>query len=328
MATLHRRRERGFTLIELLVVIAIIAILIGLLVPAVQKVREAAARMSCSNNMKQFGLALMNYENTYKALPPSHTTVKPKMAWIVFIMPYLEQGNLYNQYNLTANWDAASNLPVIIQNVSVFVCPSAPDPAARQGPLATPSGVALTAQMGAIDYGSINQVFPDFFLLNGITAPADPTSPLQPDLKTRILQITDGTSNTILIGEDAGQPSSFVFGKLQGPGPNAGGLNGVGTPTPDWGWGDAGFAYSINGADPTTGAIIKSGATTGNASCAINCNNNGELYSFHTRREFGICRWARAIRLAIYHASHRRSPLHQGRRRSGKPSGLTRPTTV
>lgn len=279
MATLRHRAARGFTLIELLVVIAIIAILIALLVPAVQKVREAAARTQCTNNLKQFGVALLNFESTYKALPPSHTTVKPKMGWPVYVLPFIEQSNLAAQYNMALNWDATANLPAIMVNVPIFVCPSAPDPSGRWSTPVTPSGVALTSPMGAIDYGAINQVFPDFFLLNGIPMPGQVTSPLQPDQKTPILQITDGTSNTIMIGEDAGQPNNYVLGMLQGA---STGINGVGTPTPDWGWGDAGFAYSINGANPTNGAIIKSGATSGNASCAINCNNNGELYSFHT----------------------------------------------
>jgi prepilin-type processing-associated H-X9-DG protein len=132
-----------------------------------------------------------------------------------------------------------------------------------------------------IDYGAINQVFPDVYLLNNIPAPSDLTGALQPTNVTPLLQISDGLSNTIMIGEDAGAPSNYVFGKMIPQGV-ATGINGVATPTADWGWADGGFAYSINGADPVTGAIIKQSATTGNPSCMINCNNNGELYSFHS----------------------------------------------
>jgi prepilin-type processing-associated H-X9-DG protein len=248
----------------------------------VQKVRAAAARIQCANNMKQFGLALLNYEGTYKALPPSRTTT-PEVGWTALILPYIEQTNIYNQYNVTINYDAAANLPVIINNIPIFVCPAAPDPSSRPQILATPTGVTLTAPMGAMDYGAINQVFPDFYVCNtGMpAAPADLTGPLQKNLTTRILQIGDGTSNTIMIVEDAGQPANYVKGTLQGAAVS-GGPNNVGTPTPDWGWADSGFAFSINGADPTTGAIIKQTATTGNASCIINCNNNGEVYGFHT----------------------------------------------
>src|SRR5436190_9868083 len=126
------RRRPGFTLIELLVVIAIIAILIGLLLPAVQKVREAAARMQCGNNLKQLGLAIHNYHDTNRFLPPARGN-KWLACWGVLILPYIEQDNVYKQWDLKKAY-YLQNDTARLSLIPTFFCP------ARRAPMVSIPG--------------------------------------------------------------------------------------------------------------------------------------------------------------------------------------------
>ncbi len=124
------RQRQGFTLIELLVVIAIIAVLIGLLLPAVQKVRESAANSQCKNNLKQIGLACQNYAGTFGRLPPGGTGGVANGSILVIILAYVEQANVYNQFDFTTQFNSApvgsANQIARDQDVPIFMCPSDP----------------------------------------------------------------------------------------------------------------------------------------------------------------------------------------------------------
>ncbi|VTR97986.1 DUF1559 domain-containing protein [Tuwongella immobilis] len=262
-----RSKRSAFTLIELLVVIAIIAILIGLLLPAVQKVREAAARMQCQNNLKQMGLAFHNYAtNNDSKLPATRVNVPSSKfrAWTPIVLAYVEQDNVARQWDNTQRWDSATNLAIAQTKIKVFLCPSAPD---TRRPVVAPA-------LGPIDYVVFHRLRPRFYAANNLVAPAaDLNGALHIDFETPLLAITDGTSNTMMIIEDSAQPNSYILGRD------------TGTTLPEGrGWADPdGVSGSMDGTHPTTGAINGGSITaSAGATCIMNCNNYSEPYSFHT----------------------------------------------
>ncbi len=204
-------RRPGFTLIELLVVIAIIAILIALLVPAVQKVRAAAARAQCTNNLKQVGLACHNYESSHRTLPPgagpisggatSNSTNRASVQ--VLILPYVEQASIYSQFNLNLDINSdPSNAAGRMQQVPIYICPSDPS-AAVFSPVDGWSN--YFGNLGAIAYpntsltnGAVGGVF--FYDVRTSAVPAAGSPPV-PGHALHITDILDGTSNTAMFSE-------------------------------------------------------------------------------------------------------------------------------
>ena len=193
-------RRLGFTLIELLVVIAIIAILIGLLVPAVQKVREAAARTQCSNNLKQLGLAFQNYHDTYKRLPAEGTGTP--ISFYVRLLPYVEQGPLYNQIQPLLTAGNYGGVQAICAPVPIFLCPS------RRG---TEVG-ALDDYCGAYNQGIRENALTTFIpAATGYSTVLDTTSPAvnPPGLTLITVSNGAGTSNVILLSHKVIQPGNY-----------------------------------------------------------------------------------------------------------------------
>jgi len=219
------RQQRGFTLIELLVVIAIIAILIALLIPAIQKVREAANRGSCANNLKQIGLAMQSYHDTSKQFPPGCATDFPPFgtvpatgsvnwgsSWMVFLLPYLEQSGLYNAWNFGGNsgYNNVNNRALDANLVlNVYRCPSSPLP--MWAPVATTvMQPSYTGISGII--GGVNTIIPGYTEPRANLGGPDTNyccgagwssagGVLFAGSQVKMSEISDGTSNTMIVSE-------------------------------------------------------------------------------------------------------------------------------
>lgn len=189
----HDRPRPGFTIVELLVVMAIITILLGLLLPAVQAVREASRRMQCQNNLKQIGIALHNYHAAFRKLPPGGIEVRPQvrggkqLAWSAFVLPFLEESAIYSRVDFSYAFDHPVNEAAAITPIETYLCPS------------TPRLTPLTKGRGATDYGGI-------YGERIVSTNNPPRGVMIHDRAIRFRDITDGTSRTLAVSEDAEFP--------------------------------------------------------------------------------------------------------------------------
>jgi prepilin-type N-terminal cleavage/methylation domain-containing protein/prepilin-type processing-associated H-X9-DG protein len=258
--------RRGFTLIELLVVIAIIAVLIGLLLPAVQKVREAAARLQCQNNLKQMGLAIHNYHDANGTFPPGGTTFNGTAgnSFHVYILPYIEQQALFGKFNLAQTYNAGTSTTGNMGNRNlvpgIYLCPSQ---SLRTG-YGADAGWSTVHYVGNMGPHGTNPLTNTAYswTANASTGGYAQQGVLEAGWTgIRIPEISDGTSNTILVGE-------LSWGTPSLPVPYRGWNRGCGSATSTYGCqGSKNVAYSINnpaslnaGTDLAFGSLHTGGA--------------------------------------------------------------------
>jgi prepilin-type N-terminal cleavage/methylation domain-containing protein len=300
-----RQHRGGFTLIELLVVIAIIAILIGLLLPAVQKVRDAAARASCQNNLHQIGIALHNYESANGLLPPygfdfgapgmPPMPTNPGNPYLSnqghslfgLILPYLEQQNVANLSRADHPVVDPLNLPPPLgsslggnQKIKVYMCPAAPDRVGDYGPYfrSTPLKALVpgttSVNLGVTDYAVAQNISGNFNQASGLNV-RDTNGLLGvKSVPRHITDAGDGSSNTLLVVEDAGRPNLYARTQNLGD-PSFVSIPVYGNFLNNSAWADYNTKVSLHGTN-SAGTIEDGGL------CVINCTNYNQLYSFHT----------------------------------------------
>ena len=290
-----QKQKSAFTLVELLVVIAIIGILIGMLLPAVQTVREAARRTSCSNNMRQMGLALHNYASALREFPSGgqakerpgsgdnvffnirserETRMAPSHSVQTYILPFMDGGNIYDLFNLDYRYDfagpeAPTNQTAAKTAVPTFVCPSVQG----RGPKVDAEGYGFTDYSAPVTCATLAELEAGSSLSGNANSPCA----LNGREKRSIGSITDGTTNTIAIAEDAGRVDVNSGGFMEIK--NLQMIDMTPTETRSWAWADPENSFNVD-------RLVNNNASPvgGPADCrwsVVNCGANEETFSFH-----------------------------------------------
>jgi prepilin-type processing-associated H-X9-DG protein len=251
-----RRRHLGFTVVELLVAIFVIGLLFALLLPAVQAAREAARRLRCQNNLRQWGVAIDLHEHAQQRFPPGYRVVSPTGTFVPHLLPYVELEII--GYDRQRDWNDPVNQPAVATHLALLTCPSAPS---SQRFETSPAGLPLAAG----DYAPTHGVNATFCKLASwpLYSPANENGVLTHEPRRRA-DITDGLSQTITLIEDAGRPRLWRMGK-----PAAGTAD-------DAAWANPQYETALDGSDR-----LFTGSGQGNGTCVMNCTNNNEAYSFH-----------------------------------------------
>jgi prepilin-type N-terminal cleavage/methylation domain-containing protein/prepilin-type processing-associated H-X9-DG protein len=214
--------RRGFTLVELLVVIAVIVLLMALLLPAVQKVRESANKLRCANNLKQFGIALHHYHGDLGRFPPGLVSETDDLAdgdstGFTKLLPYFEQDNVYKLYHFDVPWYHPSNYAAVGMSVKIFYCPSNRfDGVIDLGPIAAQWHTPLPPFVGSIDY-AFSKGTNATLVKNSERIPNQLRGAFDVNSRTMIKTIYDGSSNTFLMGDAAAGENVYKIRDLANP---------------------------------------------------------------------------------------------------------------
>jgi type II secretory pathway pseudopilin PulG len=261
----HGPRCPALTLTELAVLLGLGAILMALLLPAVQRARTADARVSCAANLRLLGQAIQSYADAQGGeLPYGHRNKSPLSGWVTLLLPYLGEGDLYKQYRFDLDWYDPAQRAVVSKPLKVMQCPAVPAP--ERTITGTINSVPFSVPPA--DYAAISGITVD--LIPEVFPPSYPRFGAMPvDETLHFTDILDGLSTTLLVAEGAGRPEVWLAGQATGRVP----------PNDKSTW-SAWNGNFVRGYSPD-GKMMP-------GPCAVNCSNNNTIYGFHPGGAFGL----------------------------------------